>query len=105
MTTLTPHQCIQEAILNNLPEVDESMTSGQKLHLLSDSILQYLDAEGYTLVDRDAVWDFHDDLEEWLNQDADAHRISIFAPYQSWLALWRRLPPRRKYDIDGSPIK
>ena len=105
MTTLNPHQCIQEAILNNLPEIDDTMSNEQKLHLLSDSILQFLDAEGYTLVDRDAVWDFNDSLEKWLNQDSDAHRISIFTPYQDWLAVWRRLPPKRRYDIDGSLIR
>lgn len=104
MTKLTPHECIQEAIINNLPEVNDSMTEAQKLHLLSDSILQYLDAEGFTLINLEAVWTFNDSLQDWLNQDPDSHRLSTFSPYDSWLNVWRLLPPRRKYEIDGKPI-
>lgn len=105
MARMTPHECIQEAILNNLPDVDDSMTKEQKLHLLSDAIVQFLDAEGYTLVDREAVWDFHDTLEAWLNQDTDGRRLGTFSPYHEWLAVYRHLPPRYRYDKHGQLIK
>ena len=95
---MTPHEFIIEAIMNNAGEMDESKPKDRQLHELADAILQFLDAEGYTLIDSDAVWNFHDSLEAWLNQDVDEHRLSMFSPYDDWLKVFRSLPPRRKYD-------
>jgi DNA replication protein DnaC len=67
--------------MNNAGEMDESKPKDRQLHELADAILQFLDAEGYTLIDSDAVWNFHDSLEAWLNQDVDEHRLSMFSPY------------------------
>lgn len=102
--TLTPHECIKEAIANETLGLDETKSREQQLFQLADAVLQYLDAEGYTVVHADSVWGFHDSLEAWLNQDSDAHRLSTFTPHQDWLAVWRRLPPRRKYDTAGNLI-
>jgi len=103
-TLVTAHECIREAIINTTASFDENAPKEKQLFELADAVLQYLDAEGYTVVNGEAVWDFHDSLETWLNQDADVHRLGTFTPYQEWLAVWRSLPPRRKYDIDGSPL-
>jgi hypothetical protein len=92
---LTPSECIQEALWNSIPLLDDTMTKEQRLHLLSDAVLQFLDAEGYTLMDRDAAWGFHESLRSWLNQDYDEHRLATFSPYDDWLEVYRRLPPRR----------
>jgi hypothetical protein len=92
---LTPQECIQEAIWNTIPDLSATMTKEERLHMLSDAVLQFLDAEGFTIIDRDAAWNFHDSLERWLNQDDDEYRLSVFTPHQDWLEVWRRLPPRR----------
>jgi hypothetical protein len=99
---MTPHECIKEAIMHAAGQLDDSGSKEKQLFELADTVIQFLDAEGYTIVERDAVWRFHDSLETWLNQDADGHRLGTFMPYQDWLAVWRKLPPRRKYDVDGS---
>lgn len=101
---LTPHECIQDALWNTIPELDDSMSKDQRLRTLANAVLQYLDAEGFTLIDSDAVWTFHDSLNHWLNQDSDEHRLSTFSPYDDWLTLWRRLPPRIRYNQFGEPI-
>lgn len=89
-----PAQCIEEAISHNAPLLEETMTPQERLQFLSAAVLQFLNAEGYTVIDADAVWAFHDALQDWLNQDADAHRLSTFSPHDAWLNVWRRLPPR-----------
>lgn len=98
---LTPHECIKEALIaNSAPE--EGVTNDRQLFNLCEAVLKFLDAKGYTIIDRDAVWDFHDSLDAWLNQDSDEHRISTFSPYQEWLDVFRLLPPRR--DTEGNVI-
>ena len=78
---LLPAQCIEEAIWNNLPLLEDTMTKQERLQLLSSAVLQFLDAEGYTLMDVDAAWTFHDELQRWLNQDDDGHRAGdLFSP-------------------------
>ena len=101
---MTPAECIKEAIFNATKELDENAPKDKQLFDIADAVLQYLDAEGFTIIDGDAVWNFHDRLDEWLNQDVDAHRLSTFTPYDDWLDVWRKLPPRRKYDIAGNPF-
>jgi hypothetical protein len=99
---MTPAQCIEEAIWNNLSELKDTMSKQERLSLLSDAVLQFLDAAGYTLVGGDAVWRFHDGLQDWLNQDRDEHRLSTFTPYDDWLNVWRSMPPRS--DNEGNII-
>jgi hypothetical protein len=91
---MLPAQCIEEALWNNIPLLDDTMSKQARLQCLSSAVLQYLDAEGYTIVDNDAAWTFHDALQRWLNQDSDGHRLSIFSPHEAWMEVWRRLPPR-----------
>ena len=101
---MTPHECIKEAIANKAAELDDSAPKDKQLFELADAVLQYLDAEGYTVIDVDAAWKFHDRLQQWLNQDYDGHRINTFGPYDDWLEVWKRLPPRRRYDAAGQLI-
>ena len=93
-----PAQCIEETISNNAPLLKDTMTQQQGLQFISEMVLQYLDAEGYTIIDADAVWTFHDELERWLNQDDDSHRLATFSPHNAWLDVWRLLPPRPRKD-------
>jgi hypothetical protein len=90
--------------MNNAAGLDDSKPKERQLHELADAVLQYLDAEGYTIIDNEAAWNFHDSLERWLNQDVDQHRLNTFSPYSEWLSVLRQLPPRRKYDMAGNPI-
>ncbi len=48
--------------------------------MLSEAVLQYLDSEGYTIIDRDVVWHFHHSFNSWLNHDDDEHRLSNLYP-------------------------
>jgi hypothetical protein len=95
---LLPAQCIEEALWNNIPLLEETMSKQERLQLLSSAVLQFLESEGYTIIDVDAVWTFHDELQHWLNQDDDGHRLGTFSPHEAWLDVWRRLPPRPTED-------
>ena len=93
---LLPAQCIEEAIWNNVPLLESTMTKQERLQLLSSAVLQFHEAEGYTIVNAGAVWFFHDELEHWLNQDEDGHRLATFSPHDAWLDVWRLLPARSR---------
>jgi hypothetical protein len=95
VTDNAPQECIKEAIFHAAPKLDETKPKEQQLYELADAILQFLDAEGYTIMDAEAAWTFHYRLEQWLNQDVDEHRLSTFTPYHDWKEVWRRLPPER----------
>jgi hypothetical protein len=62
---MLPAQCIEEALWNNIPLLDDTMSKQARLQCLSSAVLQYLDADGYTIVDNDAAWTFHDALQRW----------------------------------------
>lgn len=93
MSLMTPLECIQAAILDATTKLDPAQPRETQLFALAQAIIDRLGANGFTISDAKAIWNFHHHLDEWLNQDVDGHRLSTFEPYSSWLEVWRKLPP------------